>query len=193
MADALTHRGLQVTLVGQLPAVMPTVDIDLGTRISAELERHGVNVVTGTAVERIEGSGGRLVVTGSKEFRRQVDLVLVAVDVRPAVELAYAAGVETGVRRAIRVRHVGGLGARLLGAVALQLVEGHDRIRRTPGLRVLFGLHITRRYISYTVMTMPAPASRDEIVAAARRACGDGRQPTMDEVAAAAGGARWSR
>jgi AcrR family transcriptional regulator len=33
---------------------------------------------------------------------------------------------------------------------------------------------------------MPSEKSRDEVIAAARRACADGRQPTMEEIAAAA-------
>ena len=36
-------------------------------------------------------------------------------------------------------------------------------------------------------MTMPAPISRQEALAAARRACAGGRHPTMEEVATAAG------
>jgi NADPH-dependent 2,4-dienoyl-CoA reductase/sulfur reductase-like enzyme len=103
MADAFTHRGLEVTVVEQLPAVMPTVDIELCTRIGDELRRHGVSVRTGTAVERIELTGGRLAVTGEGGFRCEVDLVLVAVGVRPAAELAARAGIETGMRGAIRV------------------------------------------------------------------------------------------
>ena len=103
MADALTRRGLRVTVVEQLSAVMPTADVDLGRRIGDELRRHGVDVTTSTAIERIERGGDQLVVAGSGDFRREVDLVLVAVGVRPAAELAAAAGIEPGVRGAIRV------------------------------------------------------------------------------------------
>jgi NADPH-dependent 2,4-dienoyl-CoA reductase/sulfur reductase-like enzyme len=103
MADALVRSGLQVTVVEQLPAVMPTVDVELGNRIGDELRRHGVTVRTGTAVERIERHGERLAVTGSGGLLGEVDLVLVAVGVRPVVELAATAGIETGLRGAIRV------------------------------------------------------------------------------------------
>jgi len=103
MADALTHRGLHVTVVEQLPVVMPTVDAELGDKIHDELRRHGVSVRTGTAIERISRNRGRLAVTGSGGFRTEADLVLVAVGVRPAGELASPAGIETGVRGAIRV------------------------------------------------------------------------------------------
>jgi NADPH-dependent 2,4-dienoyl-CoA reductase/sulfur reductase-like enzyme len=105
MADAFTHRGLKVTLVEQLPSVMPTVDADLGGEVADELQKHGVEVVEATAIEAIEKSAGGLVVEGSGGFRREVDLVLVSVGVRPATELAAAAGVETGPRGAIRVNN----------------------------------------------------------------------------------------
>jgi NADPH-dependent 2,4-dienoyl-CoA reductase/sulfur reductase-like enzyme len=42
MADALTHSGVEVTIVEMAPAVLSTFDADLGTLVGAELERHGV-------------------------------------------------------------------------------------------------------------------------------------------------------
>ncbi len=103
MADALTRRGLTVTLVEQAPAVLTTVDPSLGARVGTELERHGVAVATGVVVEAIGETEGRLTVTGSGGFRAAADLVLAVVGVRPNAELARAAGVELGERGAIRV------------------------------------------------------------------------------------------
>ena len=53
MADALTVRGLAVTQIEQLPEVLPTVDPALGTLVRAQLEGHGVTVLTGTAVKAV--------------------------------------------------------------------------------------------------------------------------------------------
>src|ERR1700741_574403 len=53
MADALTVRGLRVTQMEQLPEVLPTVDPQLGALVHAELAGHGVEVLTGTAVQAI--------------------------------------------------------------------------------------------------------------------------------------------
>ena len=50
MAEALHARGLTVTVVEQLPNVLPTVDPELGALVRAELERHGVESLTGTTV-----------------------------------------------------------------------------------------------------------------------------------------------
>jgi NADPH-dependent 2,4-dienoyl-CoA reductase/sulfur reductase-like enzyme len=55
------------------------------------------------AVERIAQGGWQLRVTGSQGFEKTADLVLVAVSVRPQIELAEAAGIALGERQTIRV------------------------------------------------------------------------------------------
>ena len=107
MAEAFCARGLAVTLVEQAPAVMPTVDIELGGLLGEELGRHGVQVVTDVTVKAIGREHGRLTVAGEPDFTAAGDLVLVVVGVHPDTDLAIAAGVQTGVRGAIRVdRHM---------------------------------------------------------------------------------------
>lgn len=102
MADALTVRGLAVTLVGRSRSPLPTVDADFGDQIGAELRRHGVRVVNGAAVTNIEGTDSNLVVCGT-ELREAADVAIVAPGVRPASELAAAAGIGIGVAGAISV------------------------------------------------------------------------------------------
>ena len=103
MADALTLRGLKVTVVEHSPTVLKTVTPSFGQMISDELQRHGVNVVNGISIETIKLRDKQLIVTGSDEFETEADLVLVAVGAKPATELAQSAGVELGVAGAIRV------------------------------------------------------------------------------------------
>jgi len=103
MADALTHRGLVVTLVEHGAWVLKTVDESLGRIVGTELRRHGVEVATNVAVERIAQAGTQLLVVGSEGFSATADLVLVAVSVRPQTGMAQAAGIATGERQAIRV------------------------------------------------------------------------------------------
>jgi NADPH-dependent 2,4-dienoyl-CoA reductase/sulfur reductase-like enzyme len=103
MAEAFTARGLTVTLVEQAPAVMPTVDIELGRLLGEELHRHGVQVVNDVTVKAIHDDADGLTVAGKPNFAVTADLVLVVVGVRPDTELAVAAGVQTGVRGALRV------------------------------------------------------------------------------------------
>jgi NADPH-dependent 2,4-dienoyl-CoA reductase/sulfur reductase-like enzyme len=107
MAEAFTARGLHVTLVEQAPAVMPTVDLELGRLLGEELRRHDVEVVNDVTVKAIHQATGGLVVAGEPDFAATADLVLVVVGVRPDTDLATAAGVQTGVRGALRVdRHM---------------------------------------------------------------------------------------
>ena len=103
MADALTLRGLKVTVVEHSPTVLKTVTASLGQIVSEELQRHGVTVVNGVSIETISLKDKQLVVTGSHNFETTADLVLVAVGATPTTELAQSAGVELGVAGAIKV------------------------------------------------------------------------------------------
>lgn len=107
MAEALTMRGIAVTQIEALPEVLPTVDPELGALVHAELERHGVEVLTNTAVTAIKRTdNGALTVAAQNDgepLTRTVDFVLVVVGVRPDTELATDAGAELGVKGAIAV------------------------------------------------------------------------------------------
>jgi NADPH-dependent 2,4-dienoyl-CoA reductase/sulfur reductase-like enzyme len=113
MAEALTARGLRVTQIEALPEVLPTVDPELGALVHAELERHGVEVLTGTtvtALTRSRDGSATLCVEAHRDgetLTREADIVLVVVGVRPDTNLAAAAGARLGVRGAIDVdRHM---------------------------------------------------------------------------------------
>jgi NADPH-dependent 2,4-dienoyl-CoA reductase/sulfur reductase-like enzyme len=111
MADALTTRGLSVIQMEQLPEVLPTVDPALGALARAELESHGVDVLTGTAARQISraaaGQAGRLRVEATTAdgtaVSRTADMVLVVAGVRPGSELAAGAGATLGFKNAIAV------------------------------------------------------------------------------------------
>ncbi len=112
MAEALAARGLAVTQIEQLPEVLPTVDPELGRLVHAELAEHGVEVLTGTAVQRISESRRRQRPAAWRSMRtrpdgrrvtRSADLVLVVVGVRPDTELAASAGAALGAKGAIAV------------------------------------------------------------------------------------------
>jgi hypothetical protein len=113
MAEAFCARGFNVTVVEQAPAVMPTVDLELGRLLGEELRRHDVQVVNDVAVKAIHPDARGLTVAGEPNFAATADLVLV-VGVRPHTDLAVAAGAQTGAvclhpqRRAPHRRHVPG-------------------------------------------------------------------------------------
>jgi NADPH-dependent 2,4-dienoyl-CoA reductase/sulfur reductase-like enzyme len=103
MADALTHRGIQVTLASRPRTVLPTVDPEFGLLIEQELEGHGVRLWTGVQITQIESIDGQLRARSSSREERPADLVIVATGVRPNSELADEAGIQLGQHEAIRV------------------------------------------------------------------------------------------
>lgn len=103
MADALTRRGMAVTVVEFADSVLTTLDKEMGQRVETELGRHGVRVNTRVGVTGIVQSGDQLRVLGSGGFSTNSDMVLVAVGAHPRNELALCAGIQTGLKGAIKV------------------------------------------------------------------------------------------
>ncbi len=103
MADALTLRGLAVTVLDRSKSILKTVEASFGWIVSAELQRHRVEVIPGVSVEKIEFDGKHLRVMGSPVLQELTDLVLIATGVQPSVELAQTAGLKTGAGGAIQV------------------------------------------------------------------------------------------
>jgi NADPH-dependent 2,4-dienoyl-CoA reductase/sulfur reductase-like enzyme len=109
MAEALTTRGLHVTVVEQMPQVLSTVDAELGDAVAGELRLHGVQVYIGTPIRAVDAQDEQVVLRGDDGFRVRAGLVLVVTGVRPDTALADAAGIAlAGPRKAIAVdRHMG--------------------------------------------------------------------------------------
>ena len=103
MADALTLRGLSVSVLARSGSVLKTVDADMGELIRSELQKHGVRVIDRVAVASIAQEGKKLVLKSQAEAFLAVDLVLVAAGARPETDVAQTAGVSIGIHGAIQV------------------------------------------------------------------------------------------
>ncbi len=104
MVEALTQRGIQVTLVEQLPQLAPPYDEDLAAHIKTKCEEHGVRVLLNSTLQEIHGDpvSGIQSVT-AEDQTVDTDMVLLCVGVRPNVDLAKEAGIELGPTGAIKV------------------------------------------------------------------------------------------
>ena len=104
-AGALLKKGCKVSILEMMPNLVPGIlDPELALLLENHLKANGVGVYTGEPVTSLEGEGGRVSSVETRGGRRiQADMVLVCVGVRPNVELAVAAGLETGPTRAIAV------------------------------------------------------------------------------------------
>jgi pyruvate/2-oxoglutarate dehydrogenase complex dihydrolipoamide dehydrogenase (E3) component len=103
MAEALTTRGLGVTLLEQLPQLLPrTLDPELSAHVETEMRRHGMQVHTATAVRNVERRDGSLRVYGDDGRSWDGGLLLVVTGVRPDSDLADKAGAQLGIRGGLR-------------------------------------------------------------------------------------------
>jgi nitrite reductase (NADH) large subunit len=100
---SLTRRGMKVSLLEQLGHVLPTVfDEEAAVIIRKRIEDLGVEVITGEKALKFAGNGHiASVVTDTREL--ECDLVVVAVGLRPDVELAQKAGAAIGSSGGVRV------------------------------------------------------------------------------------------
>ncbi len=105
MAEALTVRGVKVAVVEMLDRVLaPFLDPEMAALVHAHLKEHGVELHLGERALRFEGDAGghvRRVVTAQGELA--ADLVLLAIGIRPNVDLAREAGLIIGASGAIAV------------------------------------------------------------------------------------------
>jgi NADPH-dependent 2,4-dienoyl-CoA reductase/sulfur reductase-like enzyme/rhodanese-related sulfurtransferase len=102
MAEQLVGRGVATTIVERLPQVMPPLDADMAHRVAESLRSNGVDLRLGASVAAIEGDPVTGVVLDTGE-RIEAGLVILAVGVRPATELAVQADVALGASGAIAV------------------------------------------------------------------------------------------
>ncbi|MCY0884807.1 MAG: FAD-dependent oxidoreductase [Firmicutes bacterium] len=102
MAEALSTRGLAVTVVQRGEGILHTMDHEFGDRLRHELEAHGVQVETGFAAEALRPEGRGMVVVG-RQHEVAADLVLLAAGVEPATAWLEGAGLRTGFRGALVV------------------------------------------------------------------------------------------
>lgn len=109
MAEQLVrHGGVSVSLVEALPQVMAPLDPEMAAWLHLELQQHGVDLCTGSAVATFEAptdaEPARASIVVLKNGRRHpADVVILGMGVKPESGLARAAGLEIGERGGIRV------------------------------------------------------------------------------------------
>ena len=104
MAENLTHRGFEVTVVEMADQVLTPLDPEYGRVVAEFLEMHGVTVALDDRVAGFEQSDdGTLTVSTQSGARHAADIVILALGVRPETTLARMAGLDIGDLGGIRV------------------------------------------------------------------------------------------
>ena len=103
MAESFQKLGLKVTLVEQLPQVLPSFSEEMAQSVEEHLQKQGVRLILNEGAQRFCGRKRveRVVTENGREI--SAGLVLVAAGIRPRNELARQAGIELGESGAIRV------------------------------------------------------------------------------------------
>ncbi len=99
MVEALTKRGIAVTLVEMAPQVMPNLEGEFAGFITKELLDYGVKLKLGKSVEAIEDK--KVLINDGTTI--DTDFVLLSVGVRPTLQLAKDAGLEMGSSGGLKV------------------------------------------------------------------------------------------
>jgi NADPH-dependent 2,4-dienoyl-CoA reductase/sulfur reductase-like enzyme/rhodanese-related sulfurtransferase len=92
MVEALTKRGLDVTVVEMAPHVMPLLEGEMAASIQEEMEARSVKLYAGKATTEIKDNS--VVLNDGTEVA--ADMVLMSVGVRPTLKLAQDSGLELG-------------------------------------------------------------------------------------------------
>jgi NADPH-dependent 2,4-dienoyl-CoA reductase/sulfur reductase-like enzyme/rhodanese-related sulfurtransferase len=104
MVEAFLACGLEVTVVEKLPQVLPPFDAEMAALVEKHLRDKGVRLLLGDGVARFTGEGGDLrAVETEKGETVPADVALLAIGIRPNVQLAAEAGLALGASRAIAV------------------------------------------------------------------------------------------
>lgn len=104
MAENFVERSLSVTLIEKLDQVMPPLDPEMARVVKRYMKKHGIIVKTGDGVagfRRGEKDGLEVLTEKGKVY--EADIVVMAIGVKPELELAKMAGIKVGDLGGIRV------------------------------------------------------------------------------------------
>ncbi|MBO1335565.1 FAD-dependent oxidoreductase [Streptomyces sp. VRA16 Mangrove soil] len=97
MAEALVHRGYEVTVVHRGAEPMSTLDADMGRLVREAMTGMGIRMVAGAEVTKIlTGDDGRVRAVATQDDEFPADVVVLGIGVTPETSLARAAGLPLG-------------------------------------------------------------------------------------------------
>ena len=102
VAENLRDLGMDVTLVEMADQVIPSIDADMAAQVHGHMRQNGLHLLLGSALQKIEDTetGVSLTVNGETI---DADLLVMAIGVRPASEIAVKAGLPANAKGALIV------------------------------------------------------------------------------------------
>ena len=133
-AENLKYSGLNVSLIEAADQVMAPFDYDMAQILHKELDDQGINLVLNDSVVEITDS--QVILASGKTIEAQA--VVMAIGVKPQVELAQKAGLELGTCGGIKVNHNFQTSNPFIYAVG-DAIEVYDKFTRKTRLLTLAG------------------------------------------------------
>ncbi len=103
MAENLMHLGVKTTVVQRFNHLLPTIDCDMASFIHANFRRYGVQLLLNANTEKLTANGEQISLEIDNGNKLNADMVVVSIGVTPENTLAKQAGLELGVKDAIKV------------------------------------------------------------------------------------------
>jgi NADPH-dependent 2,4-dienoyl-CoA reductase/sulfur reductase-like enzyme/rhodanese-related sulfurtransferase len=104
VCEALRLAGIDTTVIEKTKQILPFLDPDLGKLVENHIRANGPDIIVGNGVAEFLGDNGKLVgVKLDNGTELPCQLAVVAVGVRPNIDLAQLAGLEIGDQGGIRV------------------------------------------------------------------------------------------
>ena len=159
LAENLRELGMDVTIVQRPRQLMNPFDADMAAFIHSEMRNHGVKLALGHTVEGFREKDGGVDVLLKDRAPLHADMVVLAIGVTPETTLAKEAGLELGLKGAIRV---------------------NDRMETSdPDIYAVGDAVQVKHYVTGqdTLLSLAGPANRQGRIAADNICGGDSRYP----------------
>lgn len=96
-AEALVHRGLNVTIIEKAPEILPPFDPDMAKLVTDHLREKSVKIIVGDGIKGFQQTGDFAQEAELESGTRlPMDLAILSIGVRPELKLAREAGLDIG-------------------------------------------------------------------------------------------------
>ncbi|MBQ4072697.1 MAG: CoA-disulfide reductase [Clostridia bacterium] len=103
MAENLSELGVQTTIIQRSNHLLPTIDCDMASFIHASFRSRGVQLLLNNITEKMSMIDNKILLELSNGKQIFTDMVVIAIGVSPENTLAKKAGLELGLKGAIKV------------------------------------------------------------------------------------------
>ncbi|MFQ7302818.1 MAG: FAD/NAD(P)-binding oxidoreductase, partial [Beduini sp.] len=103
MAENLKEKGIDVTIVQLMDQILTPLDKDMAAIVQNYIKNQGIELLLGTSLTKILKKENETIAVLDHQKEIACDMILMAVGVQPDSQLAKTAGIDLGIKGAIKV------------------------------------------------------------------------------------------